>query len=94
MEGTKDADARSRAVSRTLANGLRVGLYALLAPLEYLLDWIFGSLAALLLLMVLFFKVLLGLPHFPAGLMLLLALGSALIMAGYYLLMRALEPKD
>ncbi len=71
---------------------LRVTLYSVLAVCEPLVVWGFGFLTLVLFAMVLFFSVLLGLPHFPTKTGLAMGIGSALAIPAYYAVMYLLLP--
>jgi hypothetical protein len=75
-----------------LVTGVRVAIYSALAVLERLVVFIFGLLALIGLALVGFFKVLLGLPHFPTVTVLTMSLVCTLIITAYYAVMRLLLP--
>lgn len=73
-----------------LTRCIRLPLFLLLVILEPVITFVLGSLALLGVLMALFWK-LVGPPSFPFLLMLCIALGCGLLLAGYQALLRMLS---
>jgi len=70
-----------------LWHAVRLPAYTFLVILEPVVRFILGALAMLGVLTALFFKVY-GVPHFPFALMLGVSVGLALVLTGYYALLR------
>jgi hypothetical protein len=69
---------------------VRIPAFAFLVILEPLVRFILAASALLLVLTALFYRAI-GMPHFPFWTMLALGIGSALLLALYYALMRLLS---
>jgi hypothetical protein len=76
-----------RGTLRLLWQAVRLPVYAFLVILEPVVRFVLGALALLGVLTALFFK-LYGVPHFPFALMLGVSVGLALVLTGYYALLR------
>lgn len=78
-------------LTRACWHGVRLPILTLLVILEPIVTFVFMGLALLGVLMSLFNRYVLALPHFPFVLMLSISVGFALCLVPYYLLIRWLS---